>query len=115
MKAVKFFFTGLPGVGGLIRWEFHLWILMGLLLAKAVAGGLESVGRLLVVEGRSVPGYIQAAGPFSDAVFWPTALLFLYLFAAVVPGRTVRGKDRPQGDGTRVRGERPVVPHTSEP
>lgn len=92
MKVLKFFFAGKPGVTGLARWEFHMWILIGLLLSKAIAGGLESVGRLLAVEGQRVPGYIAAAGPFSEIVFWPTAFLFLYLFAAVVPVRFVKSR-----------------------
>lgn len=85
MKALKFFFLGKPGATGLIRWEVHLWILMGLLVAKAVAGGLEPLGRLMALHDQHVPGYIKAAGPFSDIVFWPIAFLFLYLLAAVIP------------------------------
>jgi hypothetical protein len=95
MKALKFFFLGKPGVTGLIRWEFHLWILIGLLMAKAVAGGLETLGRLIALKGDRVPGYIEAAGPFSDIVFWPTAFLFLYLFVAVIPVRMIRARDAP--------------------
>lgn len=95
MKALKFFFCGKPGVTGLIRWEFHLWILIALMFAKAVAGVLETTGRLLTVKGQHVPLFIEAAGPFSDIVFWPIAFLFLYLFAAVIPLGIVRMKDAP--------------------
>lgn len=94
MKAIKFFFLGKPGVTGLIRWEFHLIILIGLLLAKAVVGGLESVGRLLALKGQHVPGYIEAAGPASQLLFWPTAFLALYLLVAVIPVRIVKTKGR---------------------
>lgn len=90
MKALRFFFLGKPGATGLIRWEIHLWILIGLLLAKAVAGGLESLGRLMALHDQHVPGYIEAAGPFSDIVFWPIAFLFLYLLAAAIPVEITR-------------------------
>ena len=96
MKAFKFFFTGRPGVIGLARWEFHLWILIGLMFSKAVAGVLETTGRLLAVKGQHVPGFIEAAGPFSDIVFWPTAFLFLYLVAAVIPIRAAIGRNPPR-------------------
>lgn len=98
MRTLKFLFAGRPGVKGLARWEFHLWILIGLLLAKAISGGLESIGRLLAVNDRRIPGYIEAAGPFSDLIFWPTALLFLYLAAAIIPTRGAPGKGEP-GEG----------------
>jgi hypothetical protein len=93
VKTLRFLFLGKRGTTGVIRWEYHLWILIGLLLAKAVAGGLESLGRLMAIHGQHVPGYIAAAGPFSNMVFWPTAFLFLYLLAAVISVRIVRVKD----------------------
>jgi hypothetical protein len=90
MRVLRFFFLGKPGVTGLIRWEFQLWILIALMFAKAVAGVLETIGRLLAVKGQHIPGYIAAAGPFSDIAFWPIAFLFLYLLVAVIPVRITR-------------------------
>jgi hypothetical protein len=92
VKILSFFFAGRPGVAGAARWEFHLWMLIALLLAKAVAEGLDSVGRLLAVQGQRVPGYIAAADTISGALFWPTAFLFLYLLSAVVPVRIIRSR-----------------------
>jgi hypothetical protein len=63
---------------------------MALMFTKAVAGVLETVGRLLSIKGQHVPWFVAAAGPYSDIVFWPTAFLFLYLFAAVIPVRVAR-------------------------
>lgn len=84
MKALKHLVFGKPGVTGMGKWKAHFLILIGLLLAKVVVDGLESLGRLMAIRGDDVPGFIAAAGGASELLFWPTALLALHLLVAII-------------------------------
>jgi hypothetical protein len=96
-SAAGFLFLGRNTANLAMRFEFHLWALVGLLLLTATGGGMRSVARLLAARDKPVSdglmSVIQIGNASMIAAYVLGGYLLITMTALVLMGVVLKGEN----------------------